>query len=50
MLTQDSCPVCVEHGIGSEIDWTYPMELLGDMVHVESNFFPFGDSVSVGAR
>ena len=24
------------------------MELLGDMGHVESHFFPFGDSVSVG--
>ena len=23
------------------------MELLGDMGHVESHFFPFGDSVSV---
>ena len=26
------------------------MELLGDLGHVESHFFPFGDSVSVGAR
>ena len=26
------------------------MELLGDMGYVESHFFPFGDSVSVGAR
>ena len=26
------------------------MELLGDVGHVESRFFPFGDSVSVGAR
>ena len=26
------------------------MELLGDMGHVESQFFLFGDSVSVGAR
>ena len=25
------------------------MELLGDVVHVESRFSPFGDSVSVGA-
>jgi hypothetical protein len=24
----------------------HPMELLGDMGHVESRFFPFGDSVS----
>ena len=26
------------------------MELLGDVGHVESHFFPFEDSVSVGAR
>ena len=26
------------------------MEPLGDLGHVESRFFPFGDSVSVGAR
>ena len=26
------------------------MELLGDMGHVESHFFLFGDSVSIGAR
>ena len=28
----------------------HPIELLGDMGHVESCFGPFGDSVSVGAR
>jgi hypothetical protein len=26
------------------------MELLSDVIHVESRFSPFGDSVSVGAR
>jgi hypothetical protein len=30
--------------------WTLPMELLGDVGHVESCFGPFGDGVSVGAR
>jgi hypothetical protein len=30
--------------------WTQPMELQGDMGHVESCFGPFGDSVGVGAR
>ena len=30
--------------------WTHPMELLGDVGHVESRFIPFGDSVSVSAR
>jgi hypothetical protein len=28
----------------------HPMELLGDVDPVESHFFPFGDSVSVGVR
>ena len=27
-----------------------PMELLGNVGHVEPRFDPFGDSVSVGAR
>ena len=27
--------------------WMHPMELLGDLVHVEPRFDPFGDSVSV---
>jgi hypothetical protein len=30
--------------------WRHPMELLGEMCHVESRFGPFGDNVSVGAR
>jgi hypothetical protein len=30
--------------------WMHPMEHLGDMSHVESHFFLFGDSVSVGER
>jgi hypothetical protein len=42
--------VCVECTIGSEIIWMHTMELLGDVGHVESLFFLFGDSVSVGAR
>ena len=28
--------------------WMHLIELLGDVGHVESRFFPFGDSVSVG--
>ena len=50
ILTQDCCTVCVERAIGLEIVWTHPMELLGNVGHVESHFFPFGDSVSVAAR
>ena len=50
ILMQDRCTVCTERTIGSEIILTHPMELLGDVGHVESRFGLFGDSVSVGAR
>jgi hypothetical protein len=30
--------------------WTHPMELLGDVGHVESHLGLFGGSVSVSAR
>ena len=50
ILTQDRCTVCVEHTIGSEIILDAPMELLGDVGHVEPHLFPYRDSVSVGAR
>ena len=48
-LTQDRCTVCAEHTAQKSF-WMHPMELLGDMGHVEPRFDPFGDSVSVGAR
>jgi hypothetical protein len=38
LLMQDWCTVCVERIVGSEIVWRQPMELLGDMGHVESRF------------
>ena len=50
ILTQDWCTVCVERTIGLEIIFDAPMELLGDVGHVESHFFLFGDIISVGAR
>ena len=43
ILIQDKCTVCVEHTICSEIILVDLMELLGDMGHLESLFFPFGD-------
>ena len=49
ILTQDRCTVCVERTIGSKIILDAPDRLLGDMGHVESLFFLFGDCVSVGA-
>ena len=42
--------VCGERTIGLQSFKTHPMELLGDVGHVESYFGPFGDCVSVGAR
>ena len=45
MLAQDRCTVCVEHTTGAKSFWTHPIELLGDVGHVESHFGPFGDSV-----
>jgi hypothetical protein len=30
--------------------WMHPMELLGDVGHLDSHFGPFGDIVSVNAR
>jgi hypothetical protein len=50
MLMQDRCTVCAERTIGPKIVLDAPMELLGDVGHVESQFGPFGDSVRLGAR
>jgi hypothetical protein len=50
ILMQDRRMVCVERTIGFKSFWMHPMELQGDMGHVESRLFPYGDSVSVGAR
>ena len=47
---QDRCTVCAKCTIGLEIILVHPMELLGDVDHVESRFGPFGESVSVRAR
>ena len=50
ILTQDNCKFCTDCTLVSKIVLDHPMELLGDVVHVESHFVLFGDSVSVGAR
>ena len=49
-MTQDRCTASVKHTLDQKSFWMDPMELLGDVGHLESLFFPFGDSVSVGAR
>jgi hypothetical protein len=48
ILTQDRCTVCAERSIGSEIVLEAPVELQGDVGHVELRFSTFGDVVSVG--
>ena len=40
---------CGPDSLGGSATWTHPMELLGDVGHVESRFCPFGDGVSVSA-
>ena len=47
---QDRCTICAKSTIGSESFWTHPMELLGDVGHVESRFGPSRDIVGIGAR
>jgi hypothetical protein len=46
ILIQDRCTVCVELTKVQKWFCTHPMELLGDVGHVEPCFFPFGDSVT----
>ena len=50
ILTQDSCTVCTERTIGSEIILDAPNGTLGDMREVEACFSPFGDSVNLDTR
>ena len=46
---QDSCTVCTNCTIWSEIVVDAPDGILGYVGYVESCFGPFGDGVSVGA-
>ena len=50
ILTQDSCMVCSERAIGSQIIWTHLVVPLGDEAQVEARFGPFGDSANLDAR
>ena len=50
ILTQHRCPVCAERTIVSEIILDASDGTAGNVGHVEPRFYPFGDSVSVGAR
>jgi hypothetical protein len=47
---QGRCTVCAERTTGSEIIFMHPMELLGDVGHVESYYSLFRDSVTVDSR
>jgi hypothetical protein len=50
ILTQERCTFCTIIPQAQKSVWTHLMELLGDVVHVESRFGLFEDSVSVGTR
>jgi hypothetical protein len=50
ILIQDWGTVFAERTVISEIIWTHPIELVGDVGHVESHFGSFVDSVSLGSR
>ena len=50
ILTQDRCTVCVKRTIGSEIVLDAPNGTLGDVCHLESHFFLFGDTANFDAR
>ena len=50
ILTQDRCTVLRRTYQKLKNCWDAPMELLGDVGHVEPHFSPCGDSVNVGAR
>jgi hypothetical protein len=47
---QDSAQFASNEPYARNSLWTHPIELLGDVGHVESRFFSFRDSVSVDAR
>jgi hypothetical protein len=49
-LMQSRCTVCIDVRQALKSFWTHPMELQGDVGHVESCYSLFGDSLSVGAR
>jgi hypothetical protein len=38
---QDECTVCVDIPQAQKSFWMHPMELLGDVGHIESRFGPF---------
>jgi hypothetical protein len=50
ILIQNRCMVALNVPQALKSFWTHPMELLGDVGHVESRFGLFGDSASVSAR
>jgi hypothetical protein len=50
ILMQNRCMVALNVPQALKSFWTHPMELLGDVGHVESRFGLFGDSASVSAR
>jgi hypothetical protein len=50
MLMQDSCMVCTERTISSEIILDAPLVVLGDKAQVKACFGPFRDSANFDVR
>ena len=50
VLVQDSCMVCAQCTIGSEIVVEVPMVLLGEEAQVKARFGLFGDSANLDER
>jgi hypothetical protein len=50
IVTQDRYTFAPNIPLAEKSFLTHPMELIGDVGHLESRFGPFGDIVSVGAR
>jgi hypothetical protein len=48
-MTQDRYMFAPNVPLAEKSFLTHPMELLGDVGHLESRFGPFGDIVSIGA-
>jgi hypothetical protein len=49
ILTQDRTQFASNVPQAQKLFWTHPMELQGDVGHVESRFGPFGDSVGISS-
>jgi hypothetical protein len=50
ILTQVWCMFALNIPQAQKLFWTHPIELIGDVGHLESHFGWLGDCISIGAR